>query len=54
MTSADLRFREHINEIITSYKINLGNILRNIATRKREPMMNLFKSQREVKWNIAV
>ena len=54
MTSADLRFREHINEIITSCKIKLRNILRNFATRKREPMMNLFKSQREVKWNIAV
>ena len=54
MTSADLRFREHINEIITSCKIKLRNILRNFATRKREPMMNLFKSQREVKRNIAV
>ena len=54
MTSADLRFREHINVIITSCKIKLRNILRNFATRKREPMMNLFKSQREVKRNIAV
>ena len=54
MTSADLRFREHINDVITSCKIKLGNILRNFATRKREPMMNLFKSQREVKRNIAV
>ena len=54
MTSADLRFREHINNVITSCKIKLGNILRNFATRKREPMMNLFKSQREVKRKIAV
>ena len=53
MTSADLRFRKHINEIITPCKIKLGNILRNFATRKREPMMNLFKSQREVKRNIV-
>ena len=54
MTSADLRFREHINNVITSCKIKLGNIMRNFITRKREPMMNLFKSQREVKRNIAV
>ena len=54
MKSADQRFRKHINEIITPCKIKLGNILRNFATRKREPMMNLFKSQREVKRNIAV
>ena len=49
MKSADQRFRKHINEIITPCKIKLGNILRNFATRKREPMMNWFKSQREVK-----
>ena len=54
MTSAALRFREHINDVITSCKIKLGNILRNFAKRKRESMMNLFKSQREVKQNIAV
>ena len=54
MISADLRFREHINNVITSCKIKLGNILRNFAKRKRESMMNLFKSQREVKQNIAV
>ena len=44
VTSADLRFREHINEVITSCKIKQGNILRNFTTRKREPMMKLFKS----------
>ena len=44
LTSADLRFREHINEVITSCKIKQGNILRNFETRKKEPMMNLFKS----------
>ena len=54
MKSADQRFRKHINEIITPCKIKLGNILRNFATRKREPMMNLYKSQRELKRNIAV
>ena len=53
MKSADQRFRKHINEIITPCKIKLGNILRNFVTRKREPMMNLFKSQREVKQNIS-
>ena len=36
MTSADLRFREHINDVITSCKIKLGNILRNFARRKKE------------------
>ena len=44
MTSADLRFREHIIDVITSCKIKLGYILRNFATRKREPMMKLFKT----------
>ena len=44
ITSADLKFREHINEVITSCKIKQGNILRNFETRKREPMMNLYKS----------
>merc|ERR1712050_356624 len=44
LTSADLRFREHINEVITSCKIKQGNILRNFETMKKEPMMNLFKS----------
>merc|ERR1711874_417439 len=44
VTSADLGFREHINDIITSCKIKQGNILRNFTTRKREPMMKLFKS----------
>merc|ERR1711887_9187 len=44
ITSADLKFREHINEVITSCKIKQGNILRNFSTRKREPMMKLFKS----------
>ena len=44
MTGADLRFREHINEVITSCKIKQGNILRNFETRKKEPMLNLFKS----------
>ena len=44
LTSADLRFREHINEVITSCKIKQGNILRNFETRKKEPMLNLFKS----------
>ena len=36
MISADLRFREHINNVITSCKIKLGNILRNFARRKKE------------------
>ena len=44
LTRADLRFREHINEVITSCKIKQGNILKNFETRKREPMMNLYKS----------
>ena len=44
MTSIDLRYREHINNVLSFCKIKLGNILRNSATRKREPMMNLFKS----------
>ena len=43
LTSADLKFREHMNEVITSCKIKQGNILRNFETRKREPMMNLYK-----------
>ena len=54
MTSADLRFREHINNIITSCKIKLGNILRKFTRRKRESMINLFKSQRKVKQNITL
>ena len=54
MTSEDLRFREHFNDVITSCKIKLGNILRNFARRKRESMTNLLKSLREVKQNIAV
>ena len=36
MISADLRFREHINNVLTSCKIKLGNILRNFARRKKE------------------
>ena len=44
ITSSDLRFWEHINEVVTSCKIKQGNILRNFSTRKREPMMKLFKS----------
>merc|ERR1711888_103282 len=39
LTSADLRFREHINKVITSCKIKQGNILRNFETRKKEPML---------------
>ena len=39
ITSADLKFREHINDVITSCKIKQGNILKNFSTRKREPMM---------------
>merc|ERR1711913_11919 len=35
VTSADLGFREHINDIITSCKIKQGNILRNFTTKKR-------------------
>ena len=44
MKSADQRFRKHINEIITPCKIKLGNILRKFTVRKKEPMMNLYKS----------
>ena len=44
MTSANLRFREHINEVITSCKIKQGHILRSFETRKKEPKMNLYKS----------
>ena len=47
MTSADLRFREHINEIITSCKIKLGNILRNFARRKKESPWWICSSHRE-------
>ena len=54
ITSADLKFREHINNVITSCKIKLGNLLRNFARRKRESMMKLLESQRIVKQNIAV
>ena len=36
ITSTDLRFREHINNVLTSCKIKLGNILRNFARRKKE------------------
>ena len=35
ITSADLKFREHINEVVTSCKIKQGIILRNFETRKR-------------------
>ena len=35
LTSADLRFREHINEVITSCKIKQGHILRSFETRKK-------------------
>ena len=41
--SADLRFREHIKDVIILCRIKQGNIPRNLATRKREPMMMLFK-----------
>merc|ERR1711867_59397 len=44
LATNDLMFKEHINEVITSCKIKQGNILRNFETRKREPMMNLYKS----------
>merc|ERR1712215_591886 len=44
ITSVDLKFREHINDVITSCKIKQGIILRNFSTRKREPMMKMFKS----------
>ena len=44
MRSIDLRFREHINNILSFCKIKLGNILRSSTTRKRDSMMNLFKS----------
>jgi len=36
VTSSDLRFREHINDVITSCKVKQGNILRNFTTRKQE------------------
>ena len=36
ITSADLKFREHINNVITLCKIEQGNILRNFATRKKK------------------
>ena len=49
LTSADLKFREHMNEVITSCKIKQGNILRNFETRKKGPMMNLFKSHMKSK-----
>ena len=42
MKSADLRFREHINEVIPSCKIKQRNILRDFETRKTETMINLY------------
>ena len=47
ITSADLKFREHINNVITLCKIKQENILRNFATRKRAPMVKLYKSHQK-------
>ena len=45
ITSNDLKFREHIDSIVLSCKIKQGIILRNFASRNREIMMKLYKSQ---------
>ena len=34
VTSTDLRFREHINDVITSCKIKQGNILKNFSAKR--------------------
>ena len=44
VTSADLRFREHIDSVVISCKIKQGNILRNFSTRREETMLKLYKS----------
>ncbi|CAL4061723.1 unnamed protein product [Meganyctiphanes norvegica] len=44
VTSEDIQFSEHINNVVLSSKINQGNILRNFSTRKEETMLKLYKS----------
>merc|ERR1712106_621675 len=44
VTSADLRFREHIDSVVIACKIKQGNILRNFSTRSKETMLKLYTS----------
>merc|ERR1711956_19118 len=44
VTSADLRFREHIDSVVIACKIKQGNILRNFTTRSKETMLKLYTS----------
>ena len=44
ITSSNLLFREHIDNIILSSKIMSGVLLRTFSTRQEEPMMRMFNS----------
>merc|ERR1712098_122864 len=44
LTTNDLKFREHINNITSSSKIIMGMLLRTFSTRDKEPMIKMFNT----------
>ena len=44
LTSRDVPFSEHIDDLVLSSKIKAGLLLRTFKTRDAEPMMKMFNS----------
>ena len=44
LTSRDISFSEHIDDLVLSSKIKAGLLLRTFKTRDAEPMMKMFNS----------
>ena len=44
LTSRDVSFSEHIDDLVVSGKIKAGPLLRTFKTREAEPMLKMFNS----------
>merc|ERR1712025_1087588 len=44
LTSKDVSFDEHLNDLVLSSKIKVGLLLRTFKTREVEPMLKMFNS----------
>merc|ERR1711962_403575 len=44
LTSKDVSFDEHLDELVLSSNIKTGLLLRTLKTREAEPMMKMFNS----------
>ena len=42
--TSDLKFREHMEKVITQSRVTMGSLLRTFSTREKEPMIKMFNS----------